>query len=64
VDAVVGRDSVPARKPDPEPLLAALDALDVPPNRALFVGDSASDAEAAERAGVAFRYVGDGPSGH
>ncbi|MFB6079495.1 MAG: HAD family hydrolase [Haloferacaceae archaeon] len=64
VDAVVGRDSVSARKPDPEPLLAALRALDVSPDRALFVGDSARDAEAADRAGVAFRYVGDGPSGY
>ncbi|MFB6280760.1 MAG: HAD family hydrolase [Haloferacaceae archaeon] len=64
VGAVVGRDSVPARKPDPEPLLAALDSLGVAPGRALFVGDSARDAEAAERAGVAFEYVGDGPSGH
>lgn len=64
VDAVVGRDSIPARKPDPEPLLAALRALDVDPDRALFVGDSARDARTAERAGVAFRYVGDGPSGH
>ncbi|MFB6302059.1 MAG: HAD family hydrolase [Haloferacaceae archaeon] len=64
VGVVVGRDSVPTRKPDPEPLLAALDAIDVPPDRALFVGDSARDAEAAERAGVAFEYVGDGPSGH
>lgn len=64
VGAVVGRDSVPARKPDPAPLLAAIDALGADPDRALFVGDSARDAEAAERAGVAFRYVGDGPSGH
>ncbi|MFB6256213.1 MAG: HAD family hydrolase [Haloplanus sp.] len=64
VDAVVGRDSVPTRKPDPEPLLAALRPLDVAPDRALFVGDSERDAAAAERAGVAFRYVGDGPSGH
>jgi phosphoglycolate phosphatase len=64
VGAVVGRDSVPTRKPDPEPLLAALDALGVAPDRALFVGDSARDAEAARRAGVAFEYVGDGPSGH
>lgn len=64
VSAVVGRDSVPTRKPDPEPLLAALGALGADPDGALFVGDSARDAEAAERAGLAFRYVGDGPSGH
>jgi phosphoglycolate phosphatase len=62
--AVVGRDTVPTRKPDPEPVLAALRPLGVPPDRALFVGDSERDAAAAERAGVDFRYVGDGPSGH
>ncbi|MFB6154563.1 MAG: HAD family hydrolase [Haloferacaceae archaeon] len=64
VDVVVGRDSVSTRKPDPEPLLATLRALGVDPDRALFVGDSERDAETAARAGVAFRYVGDGPSGH
>jgi phosphoglycolate phosphatase len=64
VDVTVGRDSVATRKPDPEPLLAALRSLGVPPARALFVGDSERDAVAAERAGVAFRYVDDGPYGH
>ncbi|MFC7165476.1 HAD family hydrolase [Halospeciosus flavus] len=57
VAAVVGRDSVPAKKPDPEPLLAAVEALDLPPERVLFVGDSESDAVTAERAGTGFRYV-------
>jgi len=57
VEAVVGRDSVDTRKPDPEPLLAALEPLGVPPERALFVGDSERDAEAARRAGTAFRWV-------
>jgi phosphoglycolate phosphatase len=57
IDAVVGRDTVATRKPDPEPLLEALRRLDTPPEDAVFVGDSPRDAEAAERAGVAFRYV-------
>lgn len=59
VDAVVGRDTVPAQKPDPEPLLEALHRLDVPPDDAVFVGDSESDGETADRAGVAFRHVDD-----
>lgn len=59
VDAVVGRDTVGARKPDPAPLLAALEPLGVAPGDALFVGDSESDAVTAERAGLDFRYVGD-----
>jgi phosphoglycolate phosphatase len=62
--AVVGRDTVPQRKPDPEPLLATLRTLGVDPGDAVFVGDSERDAEAADRAGVAFRYAGCGPSGH
>lgn len=57
VDVIVGRDSVSSRKPDPEPLLAALASLGVEPGRALFVGDSPGDGTAAERAGVTFRAV-------
>ena len=57
VDTIVGRDSVATHKPDPEPLLAAVDALSVPAERALFVGDSPRDERTAERAGTAYRYV-------
>jgi phosphoglycolate phosphatase len=57
VDAVVGRDSVPTRKPDPEPLLTTLRGIDVAPGRAVFVGDSPRDRTTAERAGVAYRSV-------
>jgi phosphoglycolate phosphatase len=64
IAVVVGRDTVATRKPDPAPLLAALEPLDVLPERALFVGDSERDATAAERAGVDFRYVGGEPSSH
>ncbi len=59
VAAVVGRDSVAGRKPDPEPLLAVADELGVAPEETLFVGDSESDAEAAAAAGTAFSYVSD-----
>jgi phosphoglycolate phosphatase len=69
VDAVVGRDSVATRKPDPEPLLATLRGLDVDTDGSdlgatVFVGDSARDEEAALAAGVGFRYVDAEPSGH
>jgi len=57
VAAIVGRDSVPYRKPHPEPLLAAIRAIDADPEETLFVGDSESDEHTAERAGTAFRYV-------
>jgi phosphoglycolate phosphatase len=59
VQSVVGRDSGPWKKPDPEPLLAALDPLGVGPERAVFVGDSESDEVTAENAGTAFSYVED-----
>jgi len=55
--AIVGRDTVPARKPDPAPLLRAVDALDLDPDDVVFVGDSERDAETARRAGTGFRYV-------
>ncbi|MEE6209946.1 HAD hydrolase-like protein [Salarchaeum sp. III] len=57
VEAVVGRDSVAERKPHPEPLRAAVRALDVPPERAVFVGDAERDEKTANRAGTDFRYV-------
>ncbi|MCL9817842.1 HAD family hydrolase [Natronocalculus amylovorans] len=57
VDAIVGRDTVPKQKPDPEPLLAAIDGLGATPEETLFIGDSESDKTTAERAGTDFRYV-------
>lgn len=59
IDAVVGRDTVETHKPEPESLLAAVDALGVEPERAVFVGDSESDAVTADRAGVPFVPVAD-----
>ncbi|MFJ4203509.1 HAD family hydrolase [Streptomyces sviceus] len=41
-------------KPSPEPLTRALNAMDVPPSRALMIGDSPSDIIASQEAGVAF----------
>lgn len=50
--AVVGGDTTPVKKPDAAPVLAALDALGCPPERALLIGDSPADAGAARAAGV------------
>lgn len=52
-DTVFSGDSLPVRKPDPAPLLAALDALGAD-GRAIYVGDSEVDAETGDRAGVPF----------
>jgi phosphoglycolate phosphatase len=59
VDAVIGRDSVAKPKPNPGPLEAAAEALEVPLERTMFVGDTDRDAITAERAGTGFLYVRD-----
>lgn len=50
--SVIGGDSLPTRRPDPEMLHQAFDALDG--RRRIYVGDSEVDAETAQRAGVPF----------
>lgn len=59
VEAVVGRDSLSTYKPDPEPLLAAIEAIGGTPDGTLFVGDGDRDRLAAERADVRFQFVAD-----
>lgn len=49
---VVGGDTLPQRKPSPQPLLAALATLGVPPGQAIMVGDNFHDVEAAHAAGM------------
>jgi phosphoglycolate phosphatase len=51
-DAVVGADSAPAIKPDPRHLEAAIAAVGGSNQRAILVGDAATDAGAARAAGV------------
>jgi len=48
---VFGGDSFARKKPDPMPLLGTCAALGVVPARALMVGDSQNDAQAARAAG-------------
>jgi phosphoglycolate phosphatase len=55
---VIGGDSLPQRKPDPAPLLAALASLGS--RRALFVGDSEVDAATAHAAGVSLALYTEG----
>ncbi len=52
-ETVVGMDSCARHKPDPEPVMIALDRLGYPPDEAWFVGDSIHDMEAGNAAGVA-----------
>ena len=50
--AVVCGGETARRKPDPEPLLLALERLGVPPGEAAYVGDSPEDVAMARAAGV------------
>jgi phosphoglycolate phosphatase len=61
IETVVGGDSLPQRKPAPEPLLAVIRALDGTPDNAVLVGDSAVDLACAEAAGVPAIII---PSGY
>lgn len=49
---LVGGDTLPQRKPDPQPLWFACDQLGIDARRAVYVGDDARDIEAARAAGM------------
>jgi HAD superfamily hydrolase (TIGR01509 family) len=53
VDYVTTKSDVEASKPDADVLYATLDALGVPAEQAVLIGDTIYDVEAAGRAGVA-----------
>lgn len=52
IDAVLGPEDVPRPKPAPDMLLAAIERLGVPADRAVYVGDMTVDVEAARRSGI------------
>jgi pyrophosphatase PpaX len=51
-DVVVGADDTRRHKPDPEPILHALELLGAAPGEAAYVGDSPFDIRAARAAGM------------
>jgi pyrophosphatase PpaX len=51
-DVVVGADDVQRHKPDPAPVLAALERLGADPTGTVFIGDSPHDMAAGRAAGV------------
>jgi pyrophosphatase PpaX len=51
-DTIVGYDASTRHKPDPEPVLIALDRLNCRPQDAIFVGDSVHDVIAGNAANV------------
>jgi phosphoglycolate phosphatase len=50
--AVIGGDTLPVKKPEPAPLLAALEALECDLAQGIMVGDSGADALDARAAGI------------
>jgi phosphoglycolate phosphatase len=56
-DAVVGADAAPAAKPDPRHLTTAIAAAGGTVERAILVGDAATDAGAARAAGASLILV-------
>lgn len=54
-EVVISGDSLPQKKPHPAPLLYGAEFFRVSPDKALMIGDSVSDVEAARAAG--FRIV-------
>ncbi|QBF31322.1 HAD-IA family hydrolase [Thalassococcus sp. S3] len=61
--ALVGADTLPVRKPDPEPLREAARRAGGHPEQTLLVGDSDTDRNTARAAGVPSILVTFGPSG-
>ena len=51
-ETVVGGDETKRHKPDPEPLLLALERLGARPDEAAYVGDAPFDVKAAKAAGL------------
>ena len=51
-ETVVGGDETARHKPDPEPLLLALERIGASPEEAAYVGDAPFDVQAAKAAGL------------
>jgi pyrophosphatase PpaX len=51
-EIIVGQDDTVKHKPDPEPLLLALNRLNASPSRCTYIGDQPSDIVAAHNAGI------------
>ena len=61
-EIILSRNEVARIKPSPEGLILALERLGVPPNRALFIGDSVNDVLAAQAVPMASCFLSGGES--
>jgi phosphoglycolate phosphatase len=50
-ESIIAGDTLPQKKPDPEPLLHACRGFGIAPRDMLMIGDSVNDAQAARAAG-------------
>jgi phosphoglycolate phosphatase len=62
-DALIGADTLPVRKPDPAPFLAAVDRSGGALDRSVMIGDTVTDRRTASAAGVPCVLVTFGPTG-
>ena len=62
-DLILCGDTLTARKPHPLPVLHSLQVFNVPPSRALLIGDSDIDVQTARNAGIAVWAVPHGYNG-
>ena len=56
-NVIIGGEDVSEHKPDPKCLLLAIEKLNIPSSKLLYVGDTVTDAETAKRAGISFIAV-------
>lgn len=61
--ALIGADTLPVRKPDPAPYLAAVRGAGGDPARSILIGDTVTDRDTARAAGVPVVLVAFGPEG-
>ena len=61
--AMIGADTLPVRKPDPEPLAEAVRRAGGNPRDAVLIGDTETDVRTARAAGVPVVLVAFGPEG-
>lgn len=61
--ALVGADTLPVRKPDPAPYLAAVTGAGGDARQSFLVGDTVTDRDTARAAGVPVALVAFGPEG-
>lgn len=61
--SLIGADTLPVRKPDPAPYLAAVERAGGEPGRSFLLGDTDTDVATARAAGVPVALVTFGPEG-